>query len=358
MLNRAYGRPGRCEQGGKPTARADRLPPFLGFFLAVTSSLKARSARSVIFSPNNTSHPYSSSQRPSLSTHPRSLLSRSKSGLQSPILTPTKGILKRTNSDEPIRIAKDVTEGTRVNGRRENLNKRASNLSMQVDQEVNPSSSSSPPSSATGQEILLSSSPPARYSPPPVPENNTPAIIADINTHIQTLLSAATAAFPYNPSLLSQTPASSGSSSSSSHQPYHYQTSPSDVAEAYTALTTRFRSFFLNQDNVNAEPTVELHGPLRANASNLIRAFTRDLGRLFTQPESSEENRGSSPSIADGDGGSSGAEGGGERKIRRGYSDEEITNRREEVTAGHAVLKWLALVFHVPEIFQSFSGQS
>jgi len=130
------------------------------------------------------------------------------------------------------------------------------------------------------------------------------------------------------------------------------QTSPGDVAEAYTALTTRFRSFFLSQDGESKGPTAELHAPLRANASNLIRAFTRDLGRLFTQPETGEENRGSSPSVFDGE-----TEGEGGRPIRRGFSDEEITTRREEVAAGHAVLKWLALVFHVEEIFGSFSGE-
>lgn len=308
--------------------RADKL--LLKPLILPLSYLSPSPFLQVIFSPHNSSHPFSPNTRSALSSYGRNV-----KAVSSPSATPTRSILKRTNSDD-IRLAKDVVEGTRVNGRSD----RRSYLSDQAAMMSDDAPSSNPASDDASVGVargLPSSSPPPSSSP----ENGDPSggadgkepsVVQSIASHLRTILSI--------------------SPSHREDAPHLHPTSLGDLAEAYTSLTTRFRSFAAPSTVPNPEEFQQFLAPLKENSAALYRAFKRDLERVFKQSQPKDAWSSSPPEVP--------AEAEtyfqAGRAPRVGFSDLEISVRREEVSVGHAVLKWLALAFHVPEIWGCFTG--
>jgi hypothetical protein len=330
----------------------------VSFGLATSLSLKAPSTRrTVVFSPHNQNHPYNPALRPALSSHPRSFSPAhreqhpgSDSPKPPPNSTPTRGILKRTDSGS-IRLAKDLAEGTRINGRSERRawtgtgpNGEGEGGGTPTGPTAGPSSSSrvgGQPSSSPSPHHHHSSSSLHNSSPTSSPELST---IHSIRSHLLTIISYST-----------------------SPKSHHLPPTLQDLTEAYSSLTVKFRPLCLGPDG----PSSEFLAPLGEFQTKLIKAFKRDLGFLFKSEGTLERERRSSPSeVADaavegeereGDGEDKEGEDPGEEKKkipRKGLSEEEVVMRREEVLVGQAALKWLALCFHVPGVWGCFYGTS
>ncbi|CED83792.1 Armadillo-type fold [Phaffia rhodozyma] len=350
-------------------------------------AFKLKSRRSVIFSSVNQNHPYKepSPRRPAVSAQFRALDSASMNSVNRPtnspnmkagdpgssgILTPSRGILKRTGSEE-IRLAKDVKEGTRINGRLKDPSRSDSESSAMVeetsedDTEIIPISFSSHVGTPRKDNTMVSSF--SAQSPAAANLSSH-----SIQTHINTLLSPRTNTTPS----IHQDP--------QDHQ-HQFLVSLQDLAEAYTSLTAQFRGLPITppidniasksprkRKNLAKKSSIDVFlRPLIKNAPALISAFTRDLSRLFTHHSPAPQPV-RITSLARGDDsspGSSSAVGSserddedddeafafGNRRMRRGFSEHEITRRREEVSVGHAVLKWLALLFHSEVVWSCFS---
>lgn len=132
-----------------------------------------------------------------------------------------------------------------------------------------------------------------------------------------------------------------------------------ELIEAYSVLTARLRSALLEGEGEGAKQadcSWPLFLPLRRNKHAFLEAVERDLGRALQDPFASgvvadepeeecvEEEKSSLPSPMK------------SPKKKRGMSAERVKYARDLCTTTHSVLKFLALIFTMPSIYQLFTG--
>lgn len=328
---------------------------------------------------------------------------------------PQRGILKRTGSAE-IRRAKDVQEGTRVNGRLRSasllsvvadedgsgggngmagpsstplttVGARARTTSQTIGTRTSSNATAGPSRSASFEAALAESSCTAAARAAAAlaiaGDDGVNDEAQSIVTHLRTILAC-------------------GAASPNGVGPFVPVSLP-DVVESYSALISRFRSLptaaaaatAVTSSNGSTTrspkgttstakaklpatsspnrppPALVLEGAvdsLRPRASALADALVRDLGRFFGGSSSTSPTPSVSDNVNGGEGGrsrgsreSSPADddvehltGGG--RLRKGFTELEVTRRREEVQAGHGAIRLAGALLANDALWSCFTG--
>lgn len=118
-----------------------------------------------------------------------------------------------------------------------------------------------------------------------------------------------------------------------------------DLTEAYSVLSARLKAKTRAMlDMCGPIPALE---PMREHNVELVKAFHRDLGRAFVDPQSSPPPSRDSPWSTPSSVGSA---------TKRGFTDEEVKHARDLCNLTHAAMRCFSNISVVPVLTSVFTG--
>lgn len=118
-----------------------------------------------------------------------------------------------------------------------------------------------------------------------------------------------------------------------------------DLTEAYSVLSARLKTKAKSMlDMCGTFPALE---PLREHNVELVKAFHRDIGRAFVDPQSSPLPSNDSPWSTPSSVGS---------VKKRGFTDEEVKHARDLCNLSHAAMRCFSNISVIPVLISVFTG--